>query len=67
MIYGQKPKYRNNGSLVANSRIERGQTTIPWRTNLNRSRTQITNGVGEIPLIRKGLPLTDKAEGEEIV
>jgi len=27
MIYGQKPKYRNNGSLVAKSRTGMCQTT----------------------------------------
>ena len=35
-------------------------------SHINRSTAQIY-GVGEIPLNGKGMPLTDNAEGEEIV
>ena len=37
------------------------------RIYCNRSRAQITNGVGEIPLNRNGLLLTHNGEDEEIV
>lgn len=69
-----------NGSLVAKSRIGMCQTTIPvircWTVRIkvkilnnqhNRSTAQIANGVGENPLNGKGAPVTDKADGEEIV
>ena len=52
---GLNPKYQYNGSLVAKFRIGKGQTTIP-----QGSTSQAIGG-------GNGLPLTDNAEGEEIV
>lgn len=49
------PKYQYNGSLVAKSRIEKGQTTIPQGSTLQA----IGGG--------NGSPLTRHGEGEEIV
>ena len=55
MIYGESLSIINNGCLVAKLRIGEGQTT---RTQVRRLQA---NGS------RNGLPLTDNAEGEEIV
>jgi hypothetical protein len=66
MVYGQNPKYRNNGCLGAKPRIEVCQTTMTLVRNHNISRAQII-GVGENPLNRKGLLSTHNGGDEEIV
>lgn len=73
MAYGQKPKCYCNGcscSQVPKWQLSygKGSTTIPILVVKfhNRSTAQSLR-VGENPLNGKGLPLTDNAEGEEIV
>ena len=55
MIYGQNPKYLNNGCLGAKSRIGMCQTVRAMS-----ARTLQAYGSG------KGVPLTGYAEGEEM-
>lgn len=65
----ESPKYYIIAVLAAKSRIEKGSTTI-LQTGVQicqQEQGSKTNGVGENPLNRKGSPLTDNAEGDEIV
>ena len=55
MVYGQNPKYLNNGCLVAKSRIEICQTV----RIMSIRRLQVNGN-------RNGVPLTGNAEGEEM-
>jgi len=47
MVYGQKPKYRSNGCLVAKSRIGMCQTTIFYRVAKAKRVAPTSNVEGE--------------------